>query len=351
MKVATSASSVSASMPMRTKSKRIAAAVLIACIGSASTTWAAESVEAQKKVAAEEREAAERERKLNDARKRLDAAAREVAELSRAMSEDAMPRVARIMSRQASRAMLGVNIGGSDRSGDERQEGVEIVSVSPGGPAAEAGLKAGDILIELKDKSLKQDGKETPREKLLAVMRDVDPEEKIKVRYLRNGKAATATVTADRTDSMFTMPLRVQGWEHLPTFAFMRSHGAFGSAELVALTPKLGQYFGADKGLLVVRAPADSRLKLEEGDVLLDIDGRVPNSTSHAVRILSSYQPGEKMKLNVMRMKQRMAIDITVPEDVFEHRYHVDPDTVVPAVPPMPPTPPAPPPGARSDTA
>ncbi len=30
--------------------------------------------------------------------------------------------------------------------------------------------------------------------------------------------------------------------------------GVFGSAELVPLTPKLGQYFGTDKDLLVVRA-------------------------------------------------------------------------------------------------
>ena len=347
MKIESIASGASASMRVTTPS-RIALAVLVACMSAAASnvSGAAESVEADKKAAVEEREAAERERKLNEARKRLDAAAREVAELSRAMSEDAMPRVARIMSRQASRAMLGVNIGGSARD-DEREDGVEIISVSPGGPAAEAGLKAGDVLVDVDGKSLKQEGSATPREKLLAAMRDVDPEEKIKVRYLRDGKPATVTVVARRTDPMFTMPLRIQGLEHLPTLAFMRSHGAFGSAELVAMTPKLGNYFGTDKGLLVVRAPADSRLKLEEGDVLLDIDGRVPNSTSHAVRILSSYQPGEKMKLNVMRMKKRMTIDVTVPEDALEHSFRESDDMVVPAPPPVP----APAPGARSDAA
>ena len=71
----------------------------------------------------------------------------------------------------------------------------------------------------------------------------------------------------------------------------------------------------AETGLLVVRAPDDSRLKLEDGDVIVDIDGRTPSSPSRALRILSSYQPGEKLKLNVLRAKKRMSFEITVPED------------------------------------
>lgn len=292
----------------------------------------------------------QRERKLDAARKRLDEAAREVAELSRSLSEEMVPRMARLRMRHA-RAQLGINIGAS--KDEERKDGVEIINVSPGGAAAEAGLRAGDVLVEIKDKSLKQEGSETPREKLLDTMSEVDPEEKVKVRYVRDGKPASATVVARRADTMFSMPLRM---ERFPSFSFIRSHGAFGSAELVALTPKLGQYFGTDKGLLVVRAPADSRLKLEEGDVLLDIDGRVPTSASHAVRILSSYQAGEKLKLNVMRMKKRATFEITIPEDVFEHRFdgaEFHRFDVEPAVPPAhaAPIPPPPPPPPGSDTA
>jgi S1-C subfamily serine protease len=298
---------------------------------------------------------AEREKKLDAARKRLDEAAREVAELGMAMSEDAMPRIARVMGRQMSRAMLGVNIG-SGRD-DKQQDGVEIVSVSPGGAAAEAGLKAGDVLVQIKDISLKREGDESPRDKLLAVMREVEPEEKVSVRFLRDGKSGTAMIVARRSDRMFTMPLMPGSREpgDFPSFAFIRSHGVFGSAELVALTPKLGEYFGTERGLLVVRAPADSRLKLEEGDVIVDIDGRVPTNASHALRILGSYQPGEKLKLNVLRMKKRTTLDLTIPEDVLQHRpgsdrffLHHDLDEPAPAMPAVPPAPPAPP---RDDTA
>ena len=79
-----------------------------------------------------------------------------------------------------------------------------------------------------------------------------------------------------------------------------------GDMELATLTPRLGSYFGSDKGVLVVRAPAEGALKLEDGDVILAIDGREPTSGSHATRILGSYQPGEKVTLRVMRLHKTL---------------------------------------------
>jgi PDZ domain len=307
-------------------------------------------------MAAEEKTEASRadmEQKLQDAQKRLDAAAREVADLSMALSDDVMPHVMHFVGGHPGRAMLGVNIG-STRN-DTRDEGIEILSVSPGGAAAEAGLKAGDVLTEINGKSLKRSDDGSPRTKLLTAMRDIKPKDKVSVKYLRDGKTAVASVVAgEPVDHLFNMPVGVgavgalPGIPPLPHFAFMRAEGVFGAAELVPLTPKLGQYFGSDKGLLVVRAPTDTRLKLEEGDVILDIDGRTPSSPTHALRILTSYQAGEKLKLNVLRMKKRLTFDITIPEgteDPWERKLersglHSGPqaDVVIPA----PPAPPAP---------
>jgi hypothetical protein len=330
------------------RARRIAVAVAtaIATAGMIAplTVYAAESkgeAQVEKGLSQSGTADAEREQKLEAARKRLSEAAREVAELNMQISADAMPRVARIFSGQASRAVLGVNIGGA-----ERKDGVEVVSVSPGGPAAEAGLKAGDVIVELKGKSLKQSGNDSPREKLLEIMRSADPEEKIALRYVRDGKTTAATVVARPVGNFFTMPAmtaRIGGG--VPNFAFFRADGVFGSAELVPITPKLGQYFGTDKGLLVVRAP-DSRFQLDEGDVIVDIDGRVPSNASHAFRILGSYQAGEKVKLNVLRMKKRMTVDVTIPEDErweqrFERSRFIAPpplpgDVVMPAPAPAP---------------
>jgi S1-C subfamily serine protease len=269
---------------------------------------------------------AELERKLADARKRLDEAAREVANLSMSLSDDMVPHMrgafGTVMGGGAPRAILGINM-----SSDDAQSGVEIVSVSPGGAAAEAGLKAGDVLTDINGTALKREGDESPREKLLHAMRKVKAGETVALGYRRDNKALKANVVAQPLrDRFFTMAIPPGGpgiapFPPMPNFVFMRGEGVFGSAELVPMTPKLGQYFGTDTGLLVVRAPDDSRLKLEDGDVIVDIDGRTPSSPSHALRILSSYQPGEKLKLNILRTKKRMSFEITVPEDTFEKRF------------------------------
>lgn len=256
------------------------------------------------------------EQRLDEAQKRLDAAAREVAELSMSLSDRMVP-MPPLPPIPGDRGALGIVLG-PDR--DRHEDGVEIMSVSPGGAAADAGLKPGDVLLQIDGQSLARDNSKDPHEKLLSHMREVKPDEKVTLRYRREGKTHDVELVARPMRSHIALnrrfgPTAQQLIGRMPEFAFFRAEGVFGSAELVAMTPKLGQYFGTDKGLLVVRAPEDSRLKLEEGDVILDIDGRVPSSPSHAFRILSSYQGGEKLKLNVMRAKKRLTFDIVIPDD------------------------------------
>lgn len=257
----------------------------------------------------------EMEQRIEDARRRLDIAAEEVAELSMSMSDYTMPQVLETRALGRPRAILGVNLG--PRS-DEAPESVAIVSVSPGGSAESAGLKAGDVLLAIGDKQLKRDEDTSARDLLMKEMEQVKPGEKVQLRYRRADKIATATVTVqappDRIFAMRDSSGSAAGLA-LPRFATTRIVGAFGSAQLVSLMPKLGQYFGTEKGLLVVRAPADGRLMLEDGDVIIDINGRIPSSPSHAFRILGSYQAGEKLTLNILRQQKKMSFNITVPSD------------------------------------
>jgi S1-C subfamily serine protease len=303
--------------------RTIASLTLAALLAFATTSGGA--AEADKKSTDKEAQSqAELERKLADARKRLDEAAREVANLSMSLSDDIVPHMrsgafGTVMAGGPQRAVLGINMG----SDDAHEDGVEIVSVSPGGAAAEAGLKGGDVLTDINGTALKRDGNESAREKLILAMRKVKPGDTVAVSYRRDNKVLKASLTAQPLRNMFfTRALPgAPGFPPMPPmpdFVFMRGEGVFGSAELVPMTPKLGQYFGTETGLLVVRAPDDSRLKLEDGDVIMDIDGRTPSNASHALRILSSYQAGEKLQLNILRAKKRMSFEVTVPEDTFE---------------------------------
>ena len=91
-------------------------------------------------------------------------------------------------------------------------------------------------------------------------------------------------------------------------------HG-FGEMEMVELNESLGRYFGTDSGLLVIKAPSDNAYQLQDGDVIKNIDGRTPSDLRHAVRILSSYESGESVNIEIMRDKRKKTITVEVPDN------------------------------------
>ena len=261
------------------------------------------------------------EKQLRDAQSRLDDAARDVADLTSKLYGGEPGSVDTVMRRHGAPpprgAMLGINIGGEQA----RPEGVEVMSVSPSGPAEKAGLRKGDVVTTVDGKPLRKAGERSASRQLVEHLRGVEPGQVVKLDYLRDGKKMSASVTTVAAEPPMMRVMR----EHMPMLegmdlpidleAFMGGHGrGFRSLELVPVTPKLGQYFGTDKGLLVVRAPAAAGSKLEEGDVILTIGGRTPENPRHAFRILGSYQPSEQVKVEVLRQRKRLTVDMQVPE-------------------------------------
>jgi hypothetical protein len=84
--------------------------------------------------------------------------------------------------------------------------------------------------------------------------------------------------------------------------------------ELVALNPELGEYFGAEEGVLVIRGPGKDDLDIRAGDVIREIDGRKVKSPSHTMRILRSYAAGESLSIELLRHRKKLEIETTVPE-------------------------------------
>ena len=67
--------------------------------------------------------------------------------------------------------------------------GVLVSAIVPGGPAAKAGLKPGDVILEV-------DGKPTPTaDVLVSVLADLRPGQQVPVKLVRHGKEITVTVT------------------------------------------------------------------------------------------------------------------------------------------------------------
>lgn len=288
--------------------------------------------------------------RLADAQRRLEDAAREVAELSGEKAGPAMQRAFEGMRHGGNRAMLGVNLD----SGEPEGGGIRVAGVSPGGPAEEAGVKQGDVIVAIRSKPV------TTSREVVQAMAAVKPGDVVTLGVRRDGKTLNFDVKARPLDRIFfagtsgnglTMPMPALA--ALAPYAALPVNGDahwllddWGDAELVTLSPGLGRYFGTDKGVLVARAPEDAALGLKDGDVIVAIGGREPQNGRHAMRILRSYQPGESVELRILRDRKPQTLTAAIPERELRG---------VPRPPPAPPAPPAPrvpppPPGSTAES-
>src|SRR5204863_9328102 len=95
----------------------------------------------------------------------------------------------------------------------------------------------------------------------------------------------------------------------------MMNGGGLGDLELVRVSPQLAEGLGITEGLLVVSIDGASTLGLRAGDVITSIGGRRPTSPPQAMRILSTYEPGENVAFDVMRQHRRTTVNGKVPEE------------------------------------
>ncbi len=293
---------------------------------------------------------AELETKMRQAERQMAEAARQLAELTSERLPQLQYLERRIEFLQDGRPRLGVSIGGNDEDGPV--EGVGIRAVTPGSAASDAGLRAGDIITAINNEALSAAKAGEATQKLLNFMGAVEAGDVLDVEYLRDGKVGKVEIEPRAASKRFFTfnegdEGRVMPGLHIAphiangiknAFSFSWVGNVWADMELVELSEGLGKYFGTDSGLLVVSAPDSNALKLKDGDVIKKIDGREPASVRHAIRILGSYQSGEKLKLEIRRDKKRRTLDITMPDDRSSWlRQH--PAPVRPAAVPLAPRP------------
>jgi S1-C subfamily serine protease len=293
---------------------------------------------------------AEVDRRMYDAERRMAEAARQIAILTDERLVHLPGMLERIEIISSDRPRLGVTIGG-DEGGPVK--GVDILGVTPGSAADDAGLRAGDMITSVNGESLGAPSIDEATERLLDFMQGVELGDTLDLKYVRDGKTGEVQVEPAAVEAQifafpggggnFTVP-SVPNVHAIPGVPKVHSRMVFqwhsdgwGDMELVELNAGLGQYFGTDEGLLVVSAPASSSLQLEDGDVIQKIDGRAPTSVRHALRILGSYQAGESLKLEIMRNKKRRTLDVEIPDDLSSGLLHEVAPMAQPASVPTPP--------------
>lgn len=292
-----------------TKNPLLIGGIALLLLGFNASGFAQQSEE---ELATAQRALAEEQDRLRAAQRELEAAAREVARLS---TRSVAPEVGQLVAdftNSGRKAMLGITI-------EDVGNGAKVSGVSPGGPAEEAGLKVGDVIVELDGTNLKE-AKGSATKVLIQKMADVDPGDAVDVVVVRGGDRQTLAVEARPFESRaYMFAFRDDDVAVAPNFTFdedfefgsrrsWRGAGPWSQVELIELTPDLGSYFGTESGILVVRGATMDDIELKDGDVILSIGGREPKSTSHAMRILRSFEEGETLVLEIMRDKRKRTL-------------------------------------------
>ena len=291
------------------------------------------------------------------------------------------------------RPLLGITVRPEPSETDKY--GAFIQAVTPGSPAEKAGIMSGDIIARIAGKSLiEKNGKEdsSPGIRLIEVISTLAVGRPVDVELRRGTRTVNVKVTPIEGAMSGTLALSAPSFAEIPrlgvarmseapmfgrittapqqwnvftsgngTFAYgFGNNGLFANVELTSLNEKLGSYFGATEGVLVVNVgmPRDDvvmgiapmaaarggaggamvtrrmdtavvyvdgvpvppgirreavKIPLEPGDVILSVDGRKVTSPSQLMRIVGSYEHNDEFKLQIVRQKHSETLTVKMP--------------------------------------
>jgi hypothetical protein len=293
---------------------------------------------------------------LESARAELQRASARIAELSQTLYRDEIQ--AALLRPAFERPVIGVVM-----APDE--QGVRLAAVTPESPAAKAGLRGGDRIVRINGKALAAAAAEDRLAQARDLIGDLDEGEEVRVAYQRAEQVREVTLKAvsmpgvvwwrgeDFSPEALRMQikpivannLRIEMGKIAP-FAGCEDAGEdclsaplvealrWRGLRLAELEPRLGRYFGSDRGVLVLTTPRDELDTLEPGDVILSVDGDEVQRPQQVMRSMREKAPGTGIELQILRDRKALRTRIAAPK--FARL-----SLLAPPEPPTPPTPPA----------
>lgn len=162
--------------------------------------------------------------------------------------------------------------------GDPADDGLRVLAVVPGGPADEAGLRDGDLLLAIGGAAI------GPGTRVREVVKRFPPGRPVDVRLLRDGAVLEASlVPVQRVDSRYVIVPDVPAAPGAPLLQALDLRGGTAGIRTSRMSAELRSHFGApeDEGVLVTRVRDDTpgaRAGIRVGDVLLRL-GETPIRT------------------------------------------------------------------------
>ncbi len=202
---------------------------------------------------------------------------------------------------RVTRGRIGVGIQPLDRSlaesfGLDRIRGALVSRIEPGSPAAQAGLKEGDVILEFNDKPIAK------ANDLPAAVAQVAPGTKASLKVWRDRSEKSVAVTIGEVPN--------DRIAQAPAVDAARPQGKLGVA-VRPLSTDEARALGADGGLLVQQAngPA-SKAGLRAGDVIVAVNGQ-PTRTVDELRREVNEAKG-KLAVLVERQGQRVFVPVEI---------------------------------------
>lgn len=215
------------------------------------------------------------------------------------------------------RGWLGVSL-------EEEEGGLRISDVVDHSPAAEAGLREGDIIISL-------NGQEVQNAEFFArQVRNRRPGEEVSLKIERRGKIQEVKVKLGaypeeearrelelRLPEFFrTVPPPPAPSERMRIWERRRFIGVY----LEEMSQELANYFGLKegRGLLVTRVEAGSPAEIagiKVGDVIIKADGERVETVDKLSLIIQRKRKGEKVDLEIIRDRKPFNLQVQVDEE------------------------------------
>jgi serine protease Do len=210
--------------------------------------------------------------------------------------------------------------------------GAEITSVTEDSPAAKAGLKEGDVVLEFNGQPVEG------QEQLSRMVRETPAGRPVKLGVWRNGGMQTLTATVevrkgpmarvftnDGNGWVTTMP-EMQGMDQLrnfrmpdfdmPGFSMWSQSPMLGiMGESLGQQEQLAEFFGVKEGVLVKsvnrNSPAE-KAGIKAGDVIVKVDETSVASSRDIGSALRAAKSKKAVTVVVMRNKKEMPVTVTL---------------------------------------
>ena len=218
------------------------------------------------------------------------------------------------------------------------ERGALLGKIVPDSPAAKAGLKENDVVLEINGQRIEG------TEQFRRMIHEIPAGRTANLTVWRDGRSQNIKVTLGKQDTgnmkvfaggpksfafkMPTMPAMpdLSGLEHLRTFSMISPGRPLLGIDAENLEGDFGNYFGAPggEGVLVRGVFANSaaaKAGLKVGDVITSLNGeRIHNASELREKLLTGHE-AKTIKVGILRNKSELTLSVELPQQKEEEEH------------------------------